>query len=258
VAFEQIARGLRHAPLLRRAEPLWDLARPVYNAILARAFAGGLPRTVNGTELMRLDVRCRNVPMVYEPEVWTALLEDVRPGDTFVDVGANVGLYAVAVARRVRPGRVIAFEPDASNAELLDRNIAVNKVRDAVEVRVVALGDTSGELPFRSAMQRSRFDANSSETVHMSTLDLELEGPVDVLKIDVEGFEPEVIAGAVGILCDSTRRPRAIFLETHAAVLTARGLDETPILEELRRAGYGITELSRDTTLTRNLVARLA
>jgi FkbM family methyltransferase len=257
VGFERIARAVRHAPLLRRAGPLWDLARPAYNVVLARAFSGGLERTVNGTEHLRLDAQCRNVPMVYEPEVWAAMLDAVRPGDTFVDVGANVGLYAVACARRVRPGRVIAFEPDAGNAELLGRTIALNGVGDVVEVRQLALGSESGELPFRSAMQQSGFQADWSETVAMSTLDLEVGGRVDVLKIDVEGFELEVIAGAAGILFDLTRRPRAIFLETHSAVLAARGLEEAPMLAVLERAGYLITELSRDATLTRNLMAVL-
>lgn len=243
--------------MLERAGPAWDLMRPAYDAVLARAFAGGLARMINGTEPLRLPARCRNVPVVYEPAVWAALLDTVRPGDTFVDVGANVGLYAVAGARRVRPGRVIAFEPDATNAELLRRTVTLNQVGDVVEVRQIALGRERGELPFRSAQQQSRFDADGSETVPMSTLDDEIGGCVDVLKIDVEGFEGEVIDGAANILSDATRRPRAIFLETHAAVLAARGLEEALILDQLERTGYRITELSQDAKLTRNLVAVL-
>jgi FkbM family methyltransferase len=258
VGFERIARTVRHAPLLRRVEPFWDVARPAYNLILARAFAaGGLTRSVNGTEPMRLDARCRNVPMVYEPAVWTALLDAVQPGDTFVDVGANVGLYAVAAGRRVRRGQVIAFEPDPGNATLLRRNIALNRVDDAVEVRQLALGAERGELRFRSEQQRSGVDPNGAVLVPVSTLDSEVTVRVDVLKIDVEGFEGEVIAGAVGVLTDPDRRPRAIFLETHTAVLAERGLEEAPILHQLERAGYRISELSRDTNLTRNLVAVL-
>jgi FkbM family methyltransferase len=257
VGLEQIARAVRHAPVLRRAEPVWRIARPVYDLVLAHAFARGLERTVNGTEPMRLDPRCRNVPTVYEPEVWFSLLNAVRPGDTFVDVGANIGLYAVAAARRVRPGKVIAFEPDAGNAELLARTVALNDVGEVVEVRRIALGAERGELPFRSAMQQSGFDARGTEVVPMSTLDSEIDGRVDVLKIDVEGFEPEVLAGAHSLLLDEERRPHTVFLESHPAILAARGLEEDGLLEQLERAGYTVTELSRDWTLTRNLVARI-
>lgn len=229
--------------------------RPAYNLTLARVFTQGLARTINGTEPMRLDSRCREVPVVYEPEVWRALLETLRPGDTVVDVGANIGLYSIACARRVRPGKVIAFEPDPENAELLKRTVELNEVADVVVIRQLALGREEGTLPFQSAKQQSRFDVNGLQTVCMSTLDHEISDRVDILKIDVEGFESEVIAGALAMLTDKKRRPRAIFLETHQAVLAERGLDESSILDQLERAGYHISELSRDTSLTRNLVA---
>ncbi len=230
--------------------------RPVYDAGLRLVFGrSGLRRVVNGSERMRLDPRCRSVPMEYEPDVWRELLASVSPGDVVADVGANVGLYAVAIARRVgRTGRVIAYEPDAGNAELLRRNLALNGWADVVEVRDVAVGSERGEIPFVSDRQQSRFDPAGASRVRVVTLDDELD-QLALLKIDVEGFECAVLQGARRVLADDRRRPRRIFVEAHLARLPELGLTEDDLTAALQLAGYRVTELSFDGLLARNYVA---
>jgi FkbM family methyltransferase len=253
---ERLARAIRHAAPVERADRFWNAARPVYELGLSLLFGRrGLHRVVNGSERMRLDPSCRTVPMEYEPAFWRELLASVRPGDVVVDVGANVGLYAIAAARRVGPaGRVIAYEPDAGNAALLRRNLALNSVRHVVDVREVAVGGEHGELPFLSDRQQSRFDPAGSSRVRVVALDDEHER-LALLKIDVEGFEYAVLEGARSMLADESRRPRRIFVEAHLARLPELGHTEEDVKCALQTAGYRLTELSFDGLLTRSYVA---
>jgi FkbM family methyltransferase len=253
---ERLARAIRHAPPFQRADRVWNAARPAYERSLRLLFGRrGVRRVVNGTERMRLDPACRSVPTDYEPEVWRELLSSVRPGDVVADIGANVGLYAVALARRVGPtGRVIAYEPDTRNAALLRHNLSLNDVEGVVDVREIALGSEQGELPFLSDQQQSRFDAAGPSRVRVVTLDDDVER-VALLKIDVEGFECAVLHGARSLLADEGRRPRRIFVEAHLARLPEFGLTERDVIRALERAGYRVTELSFDGLLARNYVA---
>jgi FkbM family methyltransferase len=253
---ERLAHAIRHALPLRRADRIWNAVRPAYEASLRLLFGRrGVRRIVNGSERMRLDPACRSVPTEYEPDVWRELLSSVRPGDVVADVGANVGLYAVALARRVgATGRVIAYEPDAGNAELLRRNLALNDVEGVVEVREAAVGSERGEIPFLSDRQQSRFDPGGTSRVRVVTLDDELER-VALLKIDVEGFEGAVLQGARSLLADAVRRPRRIFVEVHLARLPELGLTERDVVRALEDAGYRVTELAFDGLLARNYVA---
>jgi hypothetical protein len=68
-----------------------------------------VPVSVNGSDRLLLPVAHRNL-RTYEPDSWGAFLDHVRPGDTLVDVGANLGVYAIAAAKR--GARVVAVEPD--------------------------------------------------------------------------------------------------------------------------------------------------
>lgn len=253
---EQLARTIRHTPALRHADRAWNAVRPAYELALRLLFGRrGLRRVVNGSEAMRLDPRCRSVPMDYEPEVWHELLASAQAGDVVADVGANVGLYAVALARRVGPaGRVIAYEPDAANAALLWRNVALNGVEGVVEVREIAVGREPGELPFLSDRQQSRLDPAGASRVRVVTLDDQFER-LALLKIDVEGLECDVLEGARALLADEARRPRRIFVEAHLARLPEHGHSEEDVTSALQRAGYAVTELSFDGLLARNYAA---
>jgi FkbM family methyltransferase len=133
-------------------------------------------------------------------------------GGTFVDVGANIGLYSCWAASQVGPrGRVISFEPMPQNVESLRSNIALNRLTN-VEVFEVALSDTPGELDLfvppshpggQSGATRS-FDPGgwrATDTVPAARLDDLFDGAcLDVIKIDVEGSEELVLAGAMSTL----------------------------------------------------------
>lgn len=165
---------------------------------------------------------------MYEPEIWRLLLDQLRPDDIFVDVGANVGLYSIAGARRVPDGRVWAVEADPQNAALLRRHVDLNGVADRVTVIEAAAGDGEGDVAFsalgipQSSVEDIWESGRGVQRVPLVRLD-QVVAETDVMKIDVEGYEGEVLAGSAALLSDSERRPRLILVEVHPELLVRVG-----------------------------------
>jgi FkbM family methyltransferase len=150
---------------------------------------------------------------VYEPREVDWVLARLAPGDVFVDVGANIGVFTVMAARRVGPkGRVIAIEPSPSIFRYLDENVRLNGL-DNVTLFQAALDEVPAEdVPFYEAPLES-FGAGALSDVHggepvrvrSASLDSILTdlgiSAVTVLKIDVEGFEQRVLKGSRALLC---------------------------------------------------------
>jgi FkbM family methyltransferase len=146
----------------------------------------------------------------YEPPALAPVLEAfLTSGSTFVDVGANIGVYTAWASRCVGAGgHVLAFEPVSGTREQLERVVSANALSN---VRVVpkALGSSQGTLnlwlvPHASGLASAVVPAGGSSAqrvaVPMSTLDDELSAvgePMPALvKIDVEGYEMAVLRGA--------------------------------------------------------------
>src|SRR5260370_32215298 len=108
---EHLCVSLRHSAGLAQADWLWDCLRAPYNNLVAWYGRNGLKRTINGTDALRILPHYRSVAESYEPDVWKHIMARVQPADVIADVGANIGLYSVALGMRVgRSGRVVAFE----------------------------------------------------------------------------------------------------------------------------------------------------
>jgi FkbM family methyltransferase len=135
------------------------------------------------------------------------VLHFLRPDDLFVDVGANIGSYTV-LASGVCKARTIAFEPDPETFEHLGRNIAINGLESLVQLRCAALGDIDGTATLTSGLGTMNMiteDDIGGQSVRISKLDTALAGQSpDFMKLDVEGHEPKVLAGAErSIACSS-------------------------------------------------------
>lgn len=198
----------------------------------------------------------------HEPELtrWIAARLAASAPGLFVDAGANIGWHALHAARQDAVEAVVAFEPDPFNAWLLDRNLSENRI-DKVTVVAAALGATRGTVRLHryKASNFGRHSAiadhahGSSATVPLVDLDGALrdlglaERPVRVLKIDVEGYEPAVLAGAARTL-DLTD---AVVLEFSSALSRAGGLSVEDMLALLERKGFAPFALQPDGTLTR-------
>jgi FkbM family methyltransferase len=194
---------------------------------------------------------------VFDPPVTETLHRLIDPGDLVVDVGANLGyLTSLAAARVGREGKVIACEPHPRVYELLERNAArwreVGGVGEVEPLRV-ALSDSEGEGTLIAA-------AGSTFDVHMGLATLGDEGVanpdgeeiavrlarldeiagaerIGVLKIDVEGHEPDVLRGASGLL--ERGAVRDIVFEDHDDYPS----EATAIVED---AGYELISLEND------------
>ena len=169
-----------------------------------------------------------------------------RPPGIFIDVGANLGWHAVHAAQHSSVQTVVAFEPDAFNAWLLDRNLALNNL-DNVLVCNQAVGAKSGWARLHR-YKMSNLGRHSVITDHgcgsrivpMTDLDGALESlglaerRVLVLKIDVEGYEPAVIAGARRTLM----RTDVVVLEHSPELSRVGGLATDEMIDLLAGAGF--------------------
>lgn len=184
---------------------------------------------------------------VYERQVSARFRAAVHPGMTVVDVGANLGYYAVIALGRSAPnGRVIAFEPDPANHALLVRNLlpfgarAIAR-RQAVTAAPGALTlhrhpDNKGKHPVLAAP-----DLDAGISVEAVTLDAALAGlgrpRVDVIKLDVEGAEPLALIG----MTETLARQRPVMFFECAPVRWARaGFDPVAVLGGLKARGYAL------------------
>jgi FkbM family methyltransferase len=171
------------------------------------------------------------------------------PGDTVIDIGANIGCFTLLAAARVGPsGRVIAVEPESATYRQLLRNVAMSGLRNVVPVRV-AVGGRSGtarlhatNVALFSSLYESvdgRASGGVLEEVPLVTLS-RLMRDVGVerchyLKIDCEGCEHEILRS----LDDATAaRLDQITLEAHAL----DGLDARSLARRLRDLGFDVDE----------------
>jgi FkbM family methyltransferase len=185
----------------------------------------------------------------WEPGEADFLRAALRPGHTFLDVGANVGYMTVLGARMVGPGgRVIAVEPDASNRQLLLANLWRNGF--SAEILPIAAYSRCGFIRFvRSESNRGdhqvREVADGASLVPCSTMDQLLgDRRVDVAKIDAQGVDHEVLEGMAGLVrCN----PAIVVLsEFSPENLLERGIDPFAVLGRYHELGFTTRLLAHD------------
>jgi FkbM family methyltransferase len=132
----------------------------------------------------------------------------VSPGDVCVDVGANVGVHTVRLAKLVGPGgKVIAVEPDEEVAHRARRNIMLNQLSNVDVINAAAGDEAGGKVQLyrpdardtnrgRASLLRHSYLTGSATTVPVVKIDEICPGPVALIKIDVEGHEAAVVRGA--------------------------------------------------------------
>jgi len=187
---------------------------------------------------------------LYEPELMY-IIRSLQPGDVFIDVGANVGIYTVAAARRVgESGRVISFEPASNTFSILQRNITLNHLNNVIAAQL-ALADKEGSRSLFYHVDASRHSLAENESIGFETittigLDTFLSRNqivrVNLMKIDVEGAEELVLRGAVEVLEKS--RPVIVF-EINSLLSLRLGLKPDGALTLLSRLGYSFYKIDR-------------
>jgi FkbM family methyltransferase len=180
------------------------------------------------------------------------LRRSLKPGDIFLDVGANGGIYSVIAAKQVGPqGHVYAFEPGERELALLRHNIELNNLTN-VTVMECAVSNKSGIAKFAvvkdgalnslAALNRTEQQIEYWKTVTTTSLDDFLSkyaiSKVDFIKIDVEGAEKLVLDGAKKLLGSNHRV--TILFEASDYNEPAFGYSAKQLLNELCEAGLNI------------------
>lgn len=184
-------------------------------------------------------------------------LKTLGPGDVLVDVGANVGMYSILAA--ARGTRVFAFEPESQNYATLNRNILLNGFTDLVCAYCTAISDTDGFshlylsefLPGGSCHNFGEpvdfnyrpMNASFRQGAYSTTLDQLVEQGViptpTALKIDVDGIEPKVIAGAKRLLGDARLKSMLVEINTNLE-------DHWKVIDSILDAGFDYSEEEAD------------
>src|SRR2546427_2272740 len=246
-ALEMYCWGVRHSRWLQNSHRLWRLLRGPYTSLLGAMAPQGLERLINRTDSIRVLPELRAVGGSYEPDVWSRMMGEIRLGDTIVDVGAHCGLYSVAFARRTGDiGRVHAFEPDPPTLARLEAHCRMNGIAGRVALYQVAVADRDGSVGFVAGQgSESHIGAEvGNQRVNCVCLDSVFrDRPVDLMKIDVEGFEECVLHGATSLLKSDRRAPRLLCIEVHPYAWSAVGTTSESLLALLIACGYTVHDL---------------
>lgn len=180
----------------------------------------------------------------WELDIQRWFAANLRGGDVVWDIGAHAGLFTLIASDRVdTKGHVYAFEPFPDNVRKLRKHIQLNHVTNCTVVEA-AVCDSSGSKRFDPTVHNSAGHLSDSGGISVRTLSLDdflfsQTGvrPPSVIKIDAEGAEVEVLAGARETMA---RFSPKILLSTHGEDVDRRSI------EFLQHAGYSCTRLTVD------------
>ncbi len=228
------------AALFRRLSAL------VPDVVHRRALALRVPREAAYSYLLR----------EHEPETQAVIAEVLRPGMTAIDVGANVGYLTLLMASAVAPnGRVFALEPAPDNLTLLAENVRRNRLEGVVRVLPVAAGAERGRRPLQLGRAGTlhtlhRVDGAGGAEIDVDVAPLDdlldsvdglLDGPVGLVKIDVEGAEHAVLDGMARLL--AAVPPPRLLVEWNPSALARAGSSPESLPRRLEAAGYRLSLL---------------
>ena len=198
----------------------------------------------------------------YQEGEWKFLRRILRPGDAFIDVGANQGFFTILASRQVGPtGVVVAFEPAPRERNRLLRNLRLNKCTN-VNVEPAAVGRESGQAEFHvftrhqgslSGLTSGGADLLAPGTalqvpiVALDDIHERFAGrPLRAIKIDAEGGELDVLRGCARLLDDGP----VVLCETAEQRTEPWGYSPIEILNLLSHRGYTWFCAAADGTLT--------
>ncbi len=185
----------------------------------------------------------------------------VKQGDTILDLGVNIGYYAIMEAKKMKGiGKIYAIEPDPRNIEFLKKNIILNNIENLIEFEQGAISNKNGEAEFilsnKTNLNAFALEEKNSSAINVSLYDfgdyLKNKDRIDLVRMDIEGHEIEVFESLYNFWQKKPNMiPKKIIFETHLKVYK-KSKKMAEILEKLFFIGYSIQYLSsssEDTTL---------
>ena len=201
---------------------------------------------------------------VHEPLSTKVIKSIITRGMTVIDIGANIGYYALIESKLVGPkGKVVAIEPNSENIEFLKLNIDKNSIKNVIIIEA-AIGDYDGlgtlylsEMSnWHSMASSSLLRQTNSIKVKVNRLDSLIERlkiPVSLIRMDVEGYEINVIKGMLGTL---RKYSPCLMIELHPQIVGSQAISN--LLTTLKTFGYLAThmiERERDCPWVKNTQA---
>lgn len=189
----------------------------------------------------------------FEKEVAEIIYNRLKPGDVFVDIGANMGFFSLLASKMVGPsGHIYAFEPSPETSRIFANNVKINGLKN-IDARQFALSQSSGKVRFYEGPERNKGlssfrkveDASSCyyvETHAFDQLDLKKE-KIKIVKIDVEGAEELVLDGMVEFL---TGYHPDLVLEISKDFLLDNDCSVASLKKKLEGFGYSLYEFTED------------
>ena len=191
---------------------------------------------------------------IYEPFETELLKNEITPGETVLDIGANIGYYTLIFAKSVGPeGRVVAFEPDPTNFDLLQQNIALNGYKNATVAQKAVYNQNCPIELFLNEDNKSdhriyRTDPRQPsvpiEAVRLDDYFRHADPRIDLIKIDIQGAEMAALQGMTRLLkANNTLR---LIIEFLPAALTRFDTDPKDLLTFLSGLNFDFFDIDED------------
>lgn len=247
------------SPLIRFRRDLWQYyrERSIDTPVTLRWYDGLRVRTFLGNDMSL----CLYVGGSFEPNEFVFLDSVLRAGMTFIDGGANDGIYSLFAAKRVgTSGAVIAVEPSSREYQRLSENVRLNSL--PIETVQAALGRAPGNAKLAiaeaghegqntigDAVSNPKVATQEHEDVVVTTIDeLASDRRLDVLKLDVEGSEIDALLGGT----ETLRRDRPlILLEAEDERLASQGRTKDDLRAILTELDYELYVFDAESGLLR-------
>ena len=194
-----------------------------------------------------------------EQEVKEIFLENISPGDVVIDVGSNIGDNTLLACKKVgTSGKVLSFEPLSETFLTLTRNLQLNEITNCVYFQKAVgknpglanlyktnlsgtMGHLDPSLNGKNLIKRDEIEVVTIDDVLTS----EHIDTVNMIKIDVEGFEHEVLLGCLQSFKEN--KIKKILCEVHFKYLESKGKSEETIYDLLHEHNFTITQISKRT-----------
>jgi len=189
---------------------------------------------------------------IHEPLSTEQYMKEVKEGMNVLEIGSNIGYYALLGSNLIgKSGKVIAFEPNPINFEMLKLNIELNKCSEKFDCYPYGVGSENGELDFYMMNK-----GNTSSFIHRDDSTIKIEEikkikvvklddffdkdiKIDYFRMDVEGYELEIIKGMKNILA-SNNKPQGCFIEVHSALLNQMNSSAKDFVDMMKDYGFKI------------------
>ena len=231
-----------------------------YSLLKLKAKNGYLVKNVQGSK-MKLDLNDEGISKdlavdgIREPGSTKIMKDFIKQGDVAVDIGANLGYYALMESRLVGSnGKVYAIEPSPSNFEALKENIKLNGYKN-IECYKLGIGDKketakmfiSSHSNLNSLVIQKNKKIIDNIDIQITSLNDFIKGKEfpDFIRMDVEGYEYNIIKGMNDLL--KSKKPLKLFIELHPHIMTK---DKTTfVLESLMKSGFEVEKVLRSFTV---------